>query len=110
MLDEILEGSMDEEFVDGALVEMTEFEMSVGSLEVEEEVDEIAVLIVAAVVMVAPRRVVVACPSAAASVFMIVKLYVPQPASSEPVPQIVLLASPPIYCVSALTSPGWRLG
>lgn len=103
------DGSTDEELV-VMVDEIEDSRMSVGSLEVEdteaeeEEVEVlVAVCIVAAVVMVAPIRVVAAAPSTGVlSVSQIVKLYVPHVLLSEPVPQIVSFANPPIQIVSTL--------
>lgn len=60
-----------------------------------EDTGEEVVVIIGAVVMVAPWSVVVAAPSVMGfkAVFQMVKLYVPHPASRLPVPHIVALGS-----------------
>lgn len=60
-----------------------------------EETDAAVVVIIGAVVMVAPWSVVVAAPRVIGfkAVSQIVKLYVPHPASRLPVPYIVALGS-----------------
>jgi hypothetical protein len=96
-LEEVMsDGSIDE---DPVVTEIREFSIRVGTLEVDELVEETPVAIVAAVVIVAPTRVVVAWPRVMGvfSVSHMVKLYVPQLASMEPVPQIVEFANPPTF-------------